>query len=701
MTEHRTEARGGLVSVIISRFLMFASRQSAHFDMLLSSDSNPRRLRAPRGRLIVLAMVVWLCGCASHQKSMPLTTVTVDGHGTGRIFDGIGALSAGASSRLLIDYSEPYRSQILDYLFKPDYGAALQHLKAEIGADVNSTDGSEPSFARTRAEMAHPDFSRGYEWWLMREAEKRNPNIILDSLAWGAPGWVGNGHFYSQDMANYAAKFIEGARTAYQLNVQYTGIWNERPYEASYIPLLKRALRANHLTTRVVCCDLYTQEHPWSIAGKMANDPKLREAVDVIGVHAPDVIAGTTVSGAALKSGKPLWASEDEFFYYTRSLPRRWSPFAESLAMLYNLNYIRDRITATEIWSPVTSYYDDLAAPGSGLMLANTPWSGHYEVLPMIWVTAHTTQFAQPGWHYIDSACGYLASGGTYVTLKSPSGNDYSIVIETITATRPQRAKFRLTGGLAEGAVHVWETNNAKTFEHVADISPHDDSFSVTLDSDSLYSLTTTTGQGKGTATPPPPKPFPFPYEDNFESTLVGRSPHYFADQDGAFEVHRCTDRPGHCLEQVITRKPIPWGPLPDPYTFLGSSDWRDYSVSVDAMLDGSGRITLLGRIDDADVFKDPKAPFPSGYVLLVRQDGRWDLDSAQYKLPTVKLATGKVRFGLGKWHHLELNFRGPHIRASIDGVDVAHVTDTRDAHGMAGIGSGWNRAEFDNFAVR
>ncbi len=47
--------------------------------------------------------------------------------------------SAGASSRLLIDYDEPYRSQILDYLFKPNFGAALQILKVEIGGDTWST----------------------------------------------------------------------------------------------------------------------------------------------------------------------------------------------------------------------------------------------------------------------------------------------------------------------------------------------------------------------------------------------------------------------------------------------------------------------------------------------------------------------------------------------------------------------------------
>src|SRR5689334_18974514 len=75
------------------------------------------------------------------------TAVTVDGGSPGRVYDGIGALSAGASSRLLIDYPEPARSQVLDYLFRPGYGAALQVLKVEIGGDTNSTDGSEPSHA--------------------------------------------------------------------------------------------------------------------------------------------------------------------------------------------------------------------------------------------------------------------------------------------------------------------------------------------------------------------------------------------------------------------------------------------------------------------------------------------------------------------------------------------------------------------------
>src|SRR2546429_3579726 len=79
------------------------------------------------------------------------TSITVNGASGGRTFDGVGAISGGGgNSRLLIDYPEPERGQILDYLFKPGYGAAVQLLKIEIGGDTNSTSGAEPSIEHTR-----------------------------------------------------------------------------------------------------------------------------------------------------------------------------------------------------------------------------------------------------------------------------------------------------------------------------------------------------------------------------------------------------------------------------------------------------------------------------------------------------------------------------------------------------------------------
>ncbi len=625
-------------------------------------------------------------------------TIVLDGASKGRIFQGIGAVSAGASSRLLIDYPEPYRSQILDYLFKPDYGASLQHLKVEIGADVNSTDGSEPSHMRTPDDQ---NYTRGYEWWLMEEARKRNPHIVLDSLPWGAPGWVGK--FYSQNTANYITDWLEGAKTVHHLDIAYTGIWNETPFNATYVKELYHTIKQRGLDTKVVCCDEYPEEGSgqWAIIiDVIRKDPDLNQAVSVVTVHYPRVKGKVTTPDTAKEFGKPLWSSEDQPASSASHIHSRiWAIGGRELAQLYNENYLKGNFTTTEIWSPVTSYYDILAAPNSGLMYANTPWSGNYRVQGAIWATAHTTQFAQPGWRYLDASSGYLPEKGSYVTLKSTNGKDWSTVLETIDARNQQKVDFTITGDLSDGPVHVWETNSSKTFERVADLTPRNGKFSYSFDPDSLYSLTTTTGQGKGTAQPPSAAPFPFPYQEKFESTPLDRSPKYLSDQDGAFEVHPCLRREGRCLEQVITTIPIPWGPLPDPWTLAGNEEWTSYRVASDVLLSG-GPVTVMGRIDSADVFAAQKARWPNGYIFRLNPDGQWSLFSAKYKEPIHTLASGTVNLDTQKWHRIEINFQGNQVSVRLDRHKLATVTDNSHTHGMVGVGTGWNRTQFDNLSV-
>jgi galactosylceramidase len=98
----------------------------------------------------------------------------VDGSAYAQPLHSIGAQSTAGTSRLLIDYKEPQRAQILDLLFKPNYGASFQHLKVEIGGDAQISCGAEPSPLRT-ANLSQGDFGRGYEHWLMTEAKRRNP----------------------------------------------------------------------------------------------------------------------------------------------------------------------------------------------------------------------------------------------------------------------------------------------------------------------------------------------------------------------------------------------------------------------------------------------------------------------------------------------------------------------------------------------
>ena len=246
----------------------------------------------------------------------------------------------------------------------------------------------------------------------------------------------------------------------------------------------------------------------------------------------------------------------------------------------------------------------------------------------------------------------------------------------------------------------MWETNSQRTFEHVADVPVHDAAFSYTFDPDSLYSLTTTTGQGKGTVVPPASAPFPLPYKENFEDTPLQRSPRFLADQDGAFEVRECAGRPGKCLEQVITERPIPWGPLPDPWTLTGDEAWTDYAVDADVRIAGEGSAMLIGRIDSADVFRDGQARLPSGYTFRLHGDGTWELLDSAYGKVTRTLAQGETKAAAGQWRHLRLAFAGPQITASLDGQTLASVKDTVHTHGMFGIGSDWNRTEFDDLSV-
>jgi glycosyl hydrolase family 59 (putative galactocerebrosidase) len=87
--------------------------------------------------------------------------------------------------------------------------------------------------------------------------------------------------------------------------------------------------------------------------------------------------------------------------------------------------------------------------------------------------------------------------------------------------------------------------------------------------------------------------------------------------------------------------------------------------------------------------------------VLTVQQDGSWELDNARFKTPAAKLSSGKVAFSLKTWHRLALAFRGSTIEASIDGARVASLSDETHKKGMAGIGTGWNLAQFADFAVK
>lgn len=640
------------------------------------------------GRLTAFALLsMSLVRLAAAQPTQPVHVV-LDGAGQGRVFDGFGATSGGgASSRLLVNYPEPQRSQILDYLFKPYYGASLQMLKVEIGSDGNSGMGSE---ATHMLDAQHASYERGYEWWLMKEAKRRNPDIKLLALAWNFPAWVGQPN--SQAGADYLVSFLTGAKQEHNLTVDYIGIWNETRMDPQFIQRLRRTLDAHHLATHIIADDLV---NTWSIVDSMAADPRLRDAVDVISTHYPRTMSPKQVQERSAQWGKPLWSSEDGPW------GDEWGTSGQQstpLAELLNRNYISARITSTNVWNLVTAYYDVLDYTNAGLMRAKTPWSGHYDVTSPLWVVAHTTQFARPGWRYIDSASALLPGGGSYVTLHQ--GAQYSIVVETLAARQPQEVELDLRGGLSDATVHIWQSTANSFFRELEPAQPKDRKFKVVLAPHAVYSLTTTTGQHKGDAAPPPERPFPIPYHEDFESYRRGENePRFLAEQNGLFEVEACEGgRSGQCLRQIEERPPLWWTYGVDAVRLgttavIGDPRWRDYRVAADVFIEHPGYASVFGRVTRVLCCDGTL----SGYQLRLYDTGRWEL-LAEAK--DAVLASGTVSAGLRTWRHEELLFRGDRISGFIDGKLVVTLADIRHETGLAGIGNGWNAGSYDNLSI-
>jgi galactosylceramidase len=532
----------------------------------------------------------------------------------------------------------------------------------------------------------------------MEEAKHRNPDVILDCLAWGAPGWIGQGHYFSQDMADYVVDFLRGAKTLHQLDIAYTGVWNETSHETNWIKRLRRTLDAGGFpTVGIVAADNYDRDG-WKIVDDLIADPELRAEVACVGVHYRD----SKSPPKAQRLGCPLWSSEDG--------PWRgdWEG-AKRLARTINRNYVTGKFTKTEIWSPVTAYYDSLPLPGSGVMRANEPWSGHYEVQPAVWAVAHTTQFARPGWRYLDSACRLIA-GGSVVALESPGGEDYSLIIETMDAKAAQKLEFQ-TVQLPGKVLHVWRTAKDRQFEPVADVQPVAGIFSLAVEPGCLYSLTTTRGQQKGRTSPPVSAGLALPYGEDFSSYQPGDSPRLFSDQAGVFEVQPRGDGQGNCLREVLRHDGIPWHSHADspPETVLGDLNWKDYALVVDARIPTNGYALLLGRVTRVP----QNANRPNCYAFKISGTGGWELrairtvvGSKPWEYTTTgntgePLAQGQGGLTGPAWHRLELRMAGDEISVLAEGKRLGTVHDSTHKHGQAGLGCDWSGADFAGLSIK
>jgi galactosylceramidase len=606
----------------------------------------------------------------------------------------------------LKDYPEPQRSQVLDFLFKPKFGASMSALLVEVPGDSNSTQGSEPSHMHTRDDL---NIYRGYEWWMMSEAKKRNPHLTLDAVAWGAPAWIGSGNFWSQDMADYYVKWIQGLKSAHGLELDAIGCRNEKGVDLPFAKLFRATLNAAGLQhVRLHGFDNWgDKKFDWVTA--LSTGPELRQSIDIISNHTmTEVPAPAEVQRLAASLGKPLWNTEEHIYL-------KGFDCEIKLVKAFNENYVSNGVTKIVNWYLVAALYPlEPYGVDPAAMIANSPWSGAYRTREVLWGYAHYGQFSEVGWTYLNGGCGKLDRGGSLVTLKSP-GSDYSVIAETNDAHTPQTITFRVGGGLSDRPLCVWRSNAQEQFVQQESITPQNGTFTLPLDPQSIYSISTTTGQKKGTfGEPPREQSFPFPYSDNFDRydspRAYGYLPHYTADISGVFELSDRPDGKGHCLRQTVPLKPMSWAPEWLPYTIIGDSAWTDYAVTIDVLLTNEAAAGVMGRVNDVG---NGYGCTPKGYYLRVAPDGSYALiaidgkagpqdigDKENQERLKAEAAAGKPRpqgeqgvatgvltnFDRTQWHTLKLEFSGDAITGYVDGQKIVAVKDTRFSHGMAGL---------------
>lgn len=307
-------------------------------------------------------------------------------------------------------------------------------------------------------------------------------------------------------MCDYYVKWILGLKSIYGLDLDAVGCRNERGSVEFFPKLLRKALDRSGLQSVKIHAFDGNGPSKWDWCADLATDADLRNSVDIISNHTMSVVpTPQAVIALSERLGKPIWNTEEHIYSDSEhSYGDDWD-CAIGAVHQFNENFIQSGVTKIVNWYLVGSVYGiEPYAQQPPAIIANSPWSGHYSIKPILWSYAHYGQFSRAGWQYMTSACRNLSEGGSVVALKSPEG-DFSLIAETAGASAAQKITFDIGPGLHAKTLCVWRTNRDAQFVRLADIIPAAGAFAIQLDPNSIYSISTTTGQQKGTAGEIPP----------------------------------------------------------------------------------------------------------------------------------------------------------------------------------------------------
>ena len=706
-----------------------------------SIEMDIKKLAAAAVCAVTAANSVILPACAetAETEADPLNIVINGGNANtleNMLYRGVGMVSGNNSSRLLLDYKAENPDaywEIMNYIFGKN-GLEVAHLKLEMGSDINSSSGTEPSVMRSADETA--DVTRGAGYQLAADAKTINPDLTLDMLWWSEPRWISD----SDDV--YAARYkwykntLDAAYDTYGIKFDYvSATQNERGRDNGWIVYLSQHLKSepdsryDYSAIKIVAGE---EVCTWQAAAEVLKglrdgDATLSDNIDVLGSH---YTSSSTdhAQELAREYGKELWFSEG-------SSPMAYSEgawrFDEGNSGLTGINganryismYPQGGMTLCQFQPVVAAYYDGVCYCQKQFINACDPWSGYYTLDSGFYTMLQFTQFMDKGWSFVDGACyadGVPGGDGhamvdakySYMTTCSPDKSDYSTVITNTTA-EPLTYEFEVSELANAGSeVHLWETRgpdggayNENYFKNIGSVTPEENggkyTYSVTVKPYSI--LTVSTIDLPETEYKNPERSertiLELPYSDDFSYAGYGddflasrgNAPRYTTDEGGAFEVND-----GVLVQQITAaEKANEWGWTPDPTTNFGDDRWYNYSVSAKVIFADSDN--AAGNYTGVGLRYIQGHAGASGYWLKLTQSGDWSL----WENSDV-LRSGKSTADTSAPVELKIEAVDNNVKCWINGEQVCDYTAEGSflGAGRAAFFSSYDRNGFDDLVI-
>ncbi len=484
-------------------------------------------------------------------------TITIDGNNVDEYnrFKGFGTVTANNTSRLLVDYKEEHPKEyweIMNQLFNKETGAGLSHVKVELGADVNSSSGTEPATMRYPDEPAN--VLRGAGFQFAADAKSINEDITTEILRWGEPRWswkgVANGEY--ENRYQWYKQTIDAVYNEYGFKLDYVGIsQNERAIggngriEVEWLKYFTSEIKkepnyeSDYKNIKLVAADGYRDTA--SISRTLLNHSGLIDEIDVISAH-----YGLTGSDELTelqnklkgegKQPKEVWVSEGIAPMINARYRENMEPNYNGLGGRTGIIDVTSRIISVYSWKgageyplnavsfdfqpSVAAFYQGAQYNPKHLISAFDPWSGYYEVDGGVQGVRHVMNFVgyddhttpeNERWMYVKDATfsdGNFFDGGVdvdtsthnYMTLKDPETDDYTTVFANNSKnTRKYEIKTKNLSGKENAPVYVWETRgpdegqeyDANWFKNVDVIAPVDGVYEVEVEPYSIVTIST------------------------------------------------------------------------------------------------------------------------------------------------------------------------------------------------------------------